>query len=385
MTAGLVLPADEPATHIDAEDDDARYMAAALCLARRGLGRVAPNPSVGALVVREGAVVGRGFTGIGGRPHAETIALQNAGAAAVGATLYVTLEPCSHHGRTPPCADAIIAAGIARVVSALDDPDARVRGQGHARLRNAGIELRTGVLAEVAMRLNLGHILRTTQNRPMLSLKLAETADGYAAAPAGAPRLKITGEGANAQVHMLRALHDAVLVGSGTAGADDPLLTVRLPGLEAYRPLRIVLDSKLALASDSRLAATAVDYPTLVITTEAVSASAAARLAAKGIEVMRVAQDGAGHVDLAEALAHLGARGITRVFCEGGPHLAAALLRRGFADEFILLTSVTPLGASGLLALDVASRALLDDSARYRRVEERMIGSDRLRRYERVL
>lgn len=385
MTAGLVLPADEPATHIDAEDDDARYMAAALCLARRGLGRVAPNPSVGALVVREGAVVGRGFTGIGGRPHAETIALQNAGAAAAGATLYVTLEPCSHHGRTPPCADAIIAAGIARVVSALDDPDSRVRGQGHARLRNAGIKLRTGVLAEAAMHLNLGHILRTTQNRPMLSLKLAETADGYAAAPAGAPRLKITGEGADAQVHMLRALHDAVLVGSGTAGADDPLLTVRLLGLEAYRPLRIVLDSKLALASDSRLAATAVDYPTLVITTEAVSASAAARLAAKGIEIMRVAQDGAGHVDLAEALAHLGARGITRVFCEGGPHLAAALLRRGFADEFILLTSVTPLGASGLLALDVASRALLDDSARYRRVEERMIGSDRLRRYERVL
>ncbi len=385
MTAGLVLPADEPATHIDAEDDDARYMAAALCLARRGLGRVAPNPSVSALVVREGAVVGRGFTGIGGRPHAETIALQNAGAAAAGATLYVTLEPCSHHGRTPPCADAIIAAGIARVVSALDDPDSRVRGQGHARLRNAGIELRTGVLAEAAMRLNLGHILRTTQNRPMLSLKLAETADGYAAAPAGAPRLKITGEGADAQVHMLRALHDAVLVGSGTAGADDPLLTVRLPGLEAYRPLRIVLDSKLALASDSRLAATAVDYPTLVITTEAASAEAAARLAAKGIEIMRVAQDGAGHVDLAEALAHLGARGITRIFCEGGPHLAAALLRKGFADELILLTSVTPLGALGVPALNVASRTLLDNPARYRRVEERMIGPDRLRRYERVL
>jgi diaminohydroxyphosphoribosylaminopyrimidine deaminase/5-amino-6-(5-phosphoribosylamino)uracil reductase len=395
MTAGLVLTADEPGASIDAMDDDARYMAAALCLARRGLGRVAPNPAVGALVVKEGAVVGRGFTGIGGRPHAETIALQNAGAAAIGATLYVTLEPCSHHGRTPPCADAIVAAGIARVVSALDDPDSRVCGQGHARLRDAGIELRTGVLAEAAMRLNLGHVLRTTQNRPMITLKLAETADGYASGPPSAARLKITGEGADAQVHMLRALHDAILVGSGTASADDPLLTVRLPGLEAYRPLRILLDSRLVLAPQSRLAVTAVDYPTLVITTEAASAEAAADLAAKDIEITRVAQDSMGqdsmgqdsmgHIDLAAALFHLAERGITRVFCEGGPHLAATLLQKGFVDELILLTSATPHGASGLPALDAPSRTLLDDPALYRRVEERMIGPDRLRRYERVL
>lgn len=384
MTAGLVLPEGALAAPIDMIEDDARYMAAALNLARRGLGRVAPNPAVGALIVREGVVVGRGFTGLGGRPHAETIALQEAGAGAAGATLYVTLEPCSHHGRTPPCADAIIAAGIARTVSALDDPDPRVRGQGHARLRAAGIELRTGVLAEAAARLNLGHILRVTQNRPMLALKLAETADGYAAGAAGAPRLAITGEAANAHVHMLRAIHDAILVGSGTVLADDPLLTVRLPGLEGLKPLRIVLDSKLALKPGSQLATTAFDHPTLVLTAESASPEAAAHLAAKGIEIVRIACDSLGRIDLPAALSYLAGRGLTRIFCEGGPHLAAALIQSGFADEITLLTSEAALGGPGLAVLDPASRALLNDPAYYRRVEERMIGPDRLRRYERL-
>lgn len=384
MTAGLVLPEGALAAPMEAIDEDARYMAAALNLARRGLGRVAPNPAVGALVVREGAVVGRGFTGLGGRPHAETVALQEAGAAAAGATLYVTLEPCSHHGRTPPCADAIIAAGIARTVSAVDDPNPRVRGQGHARLRAAGIEVRTGVLAEAAVRLNLGHILRITQNRPMLALKLAETSDGYAAGRAGAPRLAITGEAANAHVHMLRTLYDAILVGSGTVLADDPLLTVRLPGLEAVKPLRIVLDSKLALKPGSRLAATAFDHPTLVLTAESASPEAAAHLAAKGIEIVRIACDSLGRIDLAAALSYLAGRDLTRIFCEGGPHLAAALMQGGVADEVTLLTGEAALGGPGLAVLDPASRALLSDPAHYRRVEERMIGRDRLRRYERL-
>ncbi len=384
MTA-LVLPASGLTAPIEAPDEDARYMAAALNLARRGLGRVAPNPAVGALVVKDGAVVARGCTGVGGRPHAETIALREAGAAAVGATLYVTLEPCSHHGRTPPCAEAIIAAGIARVVSALDDPDPRVRGQGHAQLRAAGIDVRTGVLAEAAFRLNLGHILRVTQDRPMLTLKLAETADGYAAEPSGAPRLMITGDTANAHVHMLRALHDAILIGSGTALADDPLLTVRLPGLEVSKPLRILLNSKLVLSPASRLAMTAVDHPTLVVTTEAAAAPPAAQLAAKGVEIVRVAGDFAGHVDLAAALAYLAKRGLTRIFCEGGPRLAASLMQSGFADEIIVLTSASALGRPGLAALDAASRARLNDPTRYRCAEARMIGPDRLRRYERLL
>ncbi len=175
--------------------DDTRFMAAALNLARRGLGRVAPNPAVGALIVKDGAVIARGVTAPGGRPHAEVLALRDAGEAARGATLYVTLEPCSHHGRTPPCADAIIAAGIARVVSAVEDPDPRVAGQGHARLRAAGIKVEAGVLAEAAWRTNLGHILRVTEGRPMVTLKLVQTADGFAAGAPGTPRLLITGEG----------------------------------------------------------------------------------------------------------------------------------------------------------------------------------------------
>jgi diaminohydroxyphosphoribosylaminopyrimidine deaminase / 5-amino-6-(5-phosphoribosylamino)uracil reductase len=385
MTAVPMLPDIERAAAGDVSDADVRMMAAALCLARRGLGRVAPNPAVGALIVKDGVIVGRGWTADGGRPHAETLALKAAGAAAKGATLYVTLEPCSHHGRTPPCADAIVAAGVARVVSALDDPDPRVRGQGHARLRAAGIDVRTGVLAEAAARHNLGHCLRVTQRRPMLSLKLAETADGYAANAPEAPRLRITGDIANAYVHMQRSLYDAILVGSGTALADDPLLSVRLPGLETAKPLRIALDSKLRMSLRSRLVLTARDYPTLIVTTEAASEQAAAQLIAAGIDILRFAADADGRVDLHAALSALAARGLTRIFCEGGPRLAANLMQRGFVDDLVLLTGETSLKGQGIAALDWASRASLDDTARFRCVDDRLLGPDRLRRYERPL
>ncbi len=363
--------------------EDARFMAAALNLARRGLGRVAPNPAVGALVVKDGTVIGRGFTGEGGRPHAEVLAIRQAGAAAKGAMLYVTLEPCSHHGRTPPCADVVIAAGIARVVSTIDDPDPRVAGSGHGRLRDAGIEVRTGVLAEAALRANLGHILRVTRGRPMVTLKLAETADFYAAGPRGAPRLMITGAPANARVQMFRAMHDAVMVGSGTAIADDPMLNVRLPGLEGCKPLRIVLDSHLHLPPSAWLATTARDHPTLVIAGEGASIDAAARLIEEGVEVERVA-DNAGHLDLAAVLAFLGARGLTRIFCEGGPRLAAALIAQNFADEVMLLRSENMLGERGVPALDPASRAALIDAGCYRLSETGRIGADTYFRYERV-
>ncbi len=369
----------------EAAEEDARFMAAALALARRGLGRVAPNPAVGALVVKDGIVVGRGATADGGRPHAEVLALRQAAGRARGATLYVTLEPCSHQGRTAPCADAIAAAGISRVVSALEDPDPRVAGTGHQRLREAGIEVKTGVLAETALRANLGHVLRVTAGRPMLTLKLAETADFYAAGPGGARRLKITGAAADRRVHMLRALHDAVLVGSGTALADDPLLDVRLPGLESHKPLRIVLDTHLKLAPESRLAASAREHPTLVIAGEGVSAQAAARLVEAGVEVERVAADSAGRIGLAAALAFLGARGLTRVFCEGGPRLGSALIAGNFADEVLLLRSDKALGENGVPALDPPSRAALADAGRYRLRETGRIGVDAYAHYERVL
>ncbi len=364
--------------------DDARFMAAALNFARRGLGRVAPNPAVGALIVRDGVVIGRGATAPGGRPHAEVLALKEAGPAAADATLYVTLEPCSHHGHTPPCADAIIAAGVARVVSALEDPDPRVAGQGHRRLRAAGIAVETGLLAEEARRANLGHILRVTAGRPMVTLKLAETADGFAAGAPGAPRLKITGAVANSRVHMLRALHDALMVGIGTALADDPQLTVRLPGLEDRKPLRIVLDSHLRLPVSSRLVQTARSHPTLIIAAEGASQEAAARLADHGVEVAWAKADANGRLDLDAALTLLCARGLTRIFCEGGPHLAAALIARRLADEVIIFQSPARLQA-GLPALDAPSRAALVDSALYRPAGQASAGEDIIRAYERII
>jgi diaminohydroxyphosphoribosylaminopyrimidine deaminase/5-amino-6-(5-phosphoribosylamino)uracil reductase len=366
-------------------DEDERFMAAALALGRRGLGLTAPNPAVGALVVKDGTIVGRGCTGRGGRPHAETEALREAGKQARGAVLYVTLEPCSHHGKTPPCAEAIIAAGIAHVVSALDDPDPRVAGRGHRLLIDAGLKVRTGVLADAARRANLGHILRVTQGRPMVTLKLAETADGFAAGTANDPRLAITASPANARVHVIRSMHDAIMVGSGTASADDPLLTVRLPGLDARKPLRIVLDSNLLLSPQARLVTSAADYPTLVLGGENASRENADRLAAAGVETAFVKRDRQGHLDLAAVFDHLAARGLTRIFCEGGPRLAASLIGEKLADEVMVFTSPQCLGRDGVPMLDADSRAILAESGRYGRVEEASIGEDRLVRYERLL
>ncbi len=244
---------------------DHRAMRLALALGRRHLGCTWPNPSVGAVVVADGRIVGQAATAPGGRPHAEPLALAMAGDAARGATLYVSLEPCSHHGRTPPCTDAAIAAGIARVVTAMEDPDPRVAGRGHALLREAGIAVETGLLREEARRDHRGHVSRVTRGRPSLHLKLARTRDGFAA-PSGGERLKITGAVADGVVHLWRAHADAIMVGIGTARADDPSLTVRLPGLSDRSPLRIVLDSTLRLTPSTHLVRGARDIPTLVVT-----------------------------------------------------------------------------------------------------------------------
>jgi diaminohydroxyphosphoribosylaminopyrimidine deaminase/5-amino-6-(5-phosphoribosylamino)uracil reductase len=363
---------------------DTRFMAATLALGRRGLGLCAPNPAVGALVVENGVIVARGWTKPGGRPHAETEALREAGARAHGATLYVTLEPCSHHGQTPPCTDAIIAAGVVRVVYAVDDPDPRACGSGAQILADASIEVTRGVLAEAARRANLGHFLRVTRKRPMVTLKLAVTADSFAAGPAGDPRLVITGAPANGLVHVMRAMHDAVMTGIGTILADDSLLNVRLPGLEDRKPLRVVLDSDLRLPPSSRLATTAATLPTLAIAGEGASEERAARLREARIEVAHVRRDVAGRVDLHAALALLAARGLTRIFCEGGPRVAAGLIGQGLADEVIIITAPGPLGRDGVLGLDADTAALLGAADHYRLAETRMIGTDRLTRYERV-
>ncbi|MGH6835009.1 MAG: bifunctional diaminohydroxyphosphoribosylaminopyrimidine deaminase/5-amino-6-(5-phosphoribosylamino)uracil reductase RibD [Methylocella sp.] len=365
--------------------EDSRRMVAALALGRRGLGLCAPNPAVGALVVKDGVIVARGWTKPGGRPHAETEALREAGTQARGATLYVTLEPCSHHGRTPPCTDAIIAARIGRVVYAVDDPDPRACGFGAQILADAGIEVTRCLLAEEALRANLGHFLRVTLGRPMVTLKLAVTADSYAAGPAGDPRLVITGAPANGLVHVMRAMHDAVMIGIGTVLADDCLLSVRLPGLEDRTPLRVVLDSDLRLPARAQLAATAAKFPTLAIASEGASEAKAECLREAHIEVAHVRRDAAERVDLHAALNLLAARGLTRILCEGGPRVAAGLIGEGLADEVIILTAPEPLGREGVLGLDADTAALFGDPLHYRVVETRMLRADRLTRYERVV
>ena len=361
-------------------NDDLRFMAAALSFGRRGLGRTSSNPSVGAVVVRGGVVVGRGVTAEGGRPHAEPQALLEAGDAARGATLYVTLEPCSHFGATPPCVEAIMEAGIARVVCAMEDPDARVQGRGVARLRRAGIDVVVGVGGATARRDHVGHITRATFGRPAVTLKLALTADGYAAGDAHDPRLAITGEAANLCTAAMRATHDAIMVGIGTVLADDPLLTVRLPGCDA-RPLRVVIDSRLRLPLRSRLATTAQEFPTLVVTTPDAGADRESALIEAGIEVVRVEGDAFGRVDMFAATAYLAGRNLTRVFSEGGPRLGSHMLLEGLIDEVLIFTALRPLGRRGTSGLTDAARECLHDSERYHVMEGVKFGSDTLVRY----
>ena len=364
--------------------EDADYMRAALALARRGLGRTAENPSVGALIVRDGVIVGQGWTQDGGRPHAERMALDAAGGLSRGATMYVTLEPCSHHGKTPPCANAIVAAGVVRVVSALEDPDPRVAGQGHEILRRGGVEVATGVCAEEALRVTLGHVLRVREGRPMVTLKLAETLDGFAAGDEHDPRLTITSAPANARTHVFRAQHAAIMVGIGTALADDPLMTVRGPGLEDRKPLRVVLDARLALPPRSRLATSARETPVLLLAGAEADAAHARILHEAGVEIAPVALDADGRVDLKDALIALAQRGITRVFSEGGPRVGAALIAQDLADEVVIFTAPKPHGR-GAPALSTEARTILADPARYTLVEDAKLGPDRMRRYERVL
>jgi diaminohydroxyphosphoribosylaminopyrimidine deaminase / 5-amino-6-(5-phosphoribosylamino)uracil reductase len=361
---------------------DERFMRLALALGERNLGLTWPNPSVGSVVVGESGgapiIIAQGATQAGGRPHAERVALAAAGDRARGATLYVSLEPCSHHGKTPPCADAVIEAGIARVVSAVEDPDSRVAGLGHARLREAGIEVTVGCLARRALRSHRGHIVRVTQGRPAVTVKLARTTEGFAGARHG-PRLMITSAGANARVHMMRAHADAVMVGIGTILADDPLLTVRLPGLEGRSPVRIVIDSQLRIPATARVVAGAREVPTWIVTTLGAPMDAEKALVEHGVEVLRVPSDATRRVALPDALRSLGARGLTRLFCEGGPDLADALAQADMVDELVLITGRSARGAGDVPALGPGIQEKMDDLIL---VGEERIGPDLSMRWE---
>src|SRR5580692_109020 len=309
---------------------DRRFMALALTLGRRGLGRTHPNPAVGAVVVKDGVIIGRGWTQPGGRPHAEPVALAQAGEAARGATLYVTLEPCSHVGKSPPCTDAVIAAGIKRVVSAIEDPNPEVAGQGHARLRAAGIAVEIGLGAAEAAHDHAGHFRRVRDKRPHVILKLAVCTDDKIAA-AGRKPLAISGEAAKARVHLLRAQCDAVLVGIGTVLADDPLLTCRLPGMQARSPVRVVLDRALRIPGTSKLVHSARETPLWVMTSNLSEAPAAMKLGAAGAQVIRVATTTAPPpgLDLAGLLRALADKGITRLLVEGGARVASSFVSAG--------------------------------------------------------
>ena len=343
-------PAPDDAPRNDQENDDARYMALAFTLGRRGLGNTWPNPAVGAVIVKDGVILGRGWTQPGGRPHAEVEALRQAKKAAQGATMYVTLEPCSHQGKTPPCADALIKAGIARVVSALEDPNPEVAGKGHARLREKGITVDVGLGAEEARRVHAGHIMRVTNGRPFVTLKLAVSADGKAGL-AGRKPAAITGDAAWVRVFQMRAAHDAILVGIGTVLSDNPQLTCRLPGMFERSPVRVVLDATLKLPLATSVVATVRDTPTWVFTSSKPSAIAEEILQQKGCKVFRVG-DVDGQLDLAEVLKVLAEQGITRLMVEGGPKIAGAIAAAGLVDELALLHGEKNIGADGIEPLE---------------------------------
>ncbi len=351
-------------------------MAHALRLGLRGLGRVWPWPSVGCVIVKDGRVVGRGTSDATTVRHAEVVALQQASDKANGATAYVTLEPCSHHGRTPPCADALIAAGIARVVVAIADPNPQVGGAGLDRLRNAGIDVVTGVLAEDAEQLHTGFLNTIQLGRPMVTLKLATTLDGRIATATGESRW-ITGPAARRAVHAMRLNHDAVLVGGGTARADNPTLTVRELGAN-HQPVRIVASRRLNLTWPNRLAATIDQGPVWLIHGEGdASADDMRRWSDLGARCV-VAPVTSGQIDPGGMLRVLAKEGLTTVFCEGGGAFAASLLNAGVVDRLVLMSAGLALGAEGQPAIGALGVSALAEAERFQLVEAHALGDDAL-------
>jgi diaminohydroxyphosphoribosylaminopyrimidine deaminase/5-amino-6-(5-phosphoribosylamino)uracil reductase len=359
-----------------ATPDDIGHMHAALALARRNLGATWPNPSVGCVIVRGGRVVGRGWTQRSGRPHAETLALAHAGAAAAaGATAYVTLEPCSHHGQTPPCADALVAAKLARVVVALEDPDPRVAGGGIAALKRGGIAVETGLLAGEAAEINAGFLLRLREGRPLVTLKVATTLDGRIATHRGESRW-ITGEAARHRAHALRGQHDAILVGVGTALADDPELTCRLPGLTGRSPVRVVVDPRLRLPLTAKLIQSAQRLPTWVVAFPDADPDRRQAFADCGVELIDVPGVSGDRPDTFEMMRALGQRGITRVLVEGGGRISGALLGDRVVDRIVWFRSGKIMGGDGIPVAAAFGVDRLADAPHYVRHTVEACGED---------
>jgi diaminohydroxyphosphoribosylaminopyrimidine deaminase / 5-amino-6-(5-phosphoribosylamino)uracil reductase len=362
----------------DSPDDrrfDLEVMRAALALARRGLGTVWPNPAVGCVIVNDGRVVGRGWTQPGGRPHGETEALRRAGEAARGAIAHVSLEPCCHWGQTPPCVDALITAGVRRVVVALEDPDPRVAGEGLRRLRGAGLDVEVGRCAEEAAEVNAGFLSRLRLGRPLVTFKFATSLDGRIAIASGESQW-ITGPPARERAHALRASHDAIMVGTGTVVADDPQLTCRLPGLDHRSPVRVVIDRHLRIPPAARIIADARRVPTWVLTFRSADPGRRARFLANRVTLIDVDDDGEGQIDLAAALRALGARGITRLLVEGGARLAAAFFRARLIDRVVWVHAPLVIGGEGIPAIAGLDLAALADAPAFERLSTETIGDD---------
>ena len=360
---------------------DLAHMRAALALARRNLGTTWPNPSVGCVIVANGRVVGRAATAPGGRPHAEPLALEMAGGAARGATAYVTLEPCCHWGRTPPCTDALIAAGVARVVIAARDPDPRVDSQGVARLRGAGIVVEEGLLAEEARETLAGFVTRVTLGRPLVTLKLASTLDGRIATHAGESQW-ITGPPARQMAHALRGRHDAVMVGVGTVLADNPDLTCRIPGFRATPVVRVVADSHLRTPLTSRLAATAAESPVWMLIREGADPNRRQAFAGLGATLIDLPGAAAG-VDLTTGLKALAEAGLTRLLVEGGGQIAAALLRANLVDRIAWFHAPAIMGGDGWPAVQAFGIQRLSAMPRFVRRCVTPLGDDMLSEFVR--
>ena len=370
-----------------AANRDHEAMHAALVLARRGLGSAWPNPAVGCVLAREdldGRIIGRGWTQPGGRPHAETEALSRAGALTQGATAYVTLEPCDHQGETPPCTEALIAAGVTRCVIAIEDPDPRVSGAGIRRLANAGVETQIGLFEQEARHLNAGFLMRVTKGRPLITLKTATTLDGRVATAKGQSKW-ITGAPARAFAHGLRAENDAIMIGIGTALADQPSLTCRLPGMEDRSPVRIVADSTLRLPVESPLVETAGDVPTWVVTVKSADQDKRQALEAKGIEVIEVAAGNDGRPDLIAVVMELGGRGLTRLLVESGGDLAAALIKHDLADRLAWFRSPKLIGGDGKGAVAAFGIEAIAEAPAFVRDSITDAGDDVIETYRRAI
>lgn len=361
---------------------DAGWMRTALGMARRGLGRAWPNPAVGCVIVAGGEVVGRGRTADGGRPHAEASALAEAGERARGATVYVTLEPCARAGRAGPCAEALIQAGVARVVVAVGDPDPRVSGAGFAALAAADIPVEVGCLADEAIALNAGFLRRVSSGRPMVTLKLATSLDGRIATDTGESRW-ITGPRARAEVHLMRAQADAILVGAGTVRSDNPRLDVRGLGIGKSDPVRVVVSGGLSLPRDGHLAATAADVPLWLCHDEEADDARRAAWSALGAELIEIPFQRDGQLDLAAMMQRLGDRGLTRVLCEGGGRLAAALIEADLVDEVVCYSAGVALGALAVPSIGELAIPELRLAPRFSLTGVAAVGADMRSRWQR--